>query len=376
MTTLHIRQDAPTDGVYPIRLTLKPTGRAEMEAEARIPFALSHQEQEDLRWYLEDYLQRAESVEAVTVQQIEATMKARGEELYRVVLAANGNTQALWFSIRNDLANLRVEVTTGVAEAAEAAYQRSLELFASNDALRRSNCIKQIGQVHHERFKDAVERKEPVETLLGHAQAAERGYLEALQLLPEDALKSLAPTHNQLGTLYTQIGQLDNARSHYEQAVQFQGTARGSTTRRRNPFQHGGDVSSGSKESTADVPSAHRTPPRTGLCRGCLTRFSTLPRSSRKARDLDQRPHRPHQQSSRGIALVSPGLISPAFRDYGNISGADASRPAALLVGHMRPTCPLLSPCNWALGTRIGHRKIGKQVLSQFPYGLSCRRLR
>ena len=67
---------------------------------------------------MEDYLQRAEAVEAVTVEQIEASMRARGEELYTKVLAANGNTQAIWFAVREQLADLRVEITTGIADAA------------------------------------------------------------------------------------------------------------------------------------------------------------------------------------------------------------------------------------------------------------------
>ncbi len=123
MTTLHIRQDAPKDGHYPIRLTLKRDGQPERASEANIEFALNEQEQEDIRWYLEDYLQRADVAEAVTVGQVEAMMRARGEELYTKVLAANGNTQALWFSVRDDLADLRVEITTGVAEAASIPWE-------------------------------------------------------------------------------------------------------------------------------------------------------------------------------------------------------------------------------------------------------------
>ena len=123
MTTLHIRQDASKDGHYPIRLTLQRHGQAAWEAEATIEFALTEQEQEDIRWYLEDYLQHADVVEAVTVEQVEEQMRARGEELYTKVLAANGDTQALWFSIRNDLSDLRVEIATGVAEAASIPWE-------------------------------------------------------------------------------------------------------------------------------------------------------------------------------------------------------------------------------------------------------------
>jgi len=86
-TTLRIRQQAPVSGQYPIRLTLQRPGRPDLEAEAVLEFALTAQEQADLRWYLEDYLQRAPTVEPVQVEQIEQMMQARGEELYSKVLA-------------------------------------------------------------------------------------------------------------------------------------------------------------------------------------------------------------------------------------------------------------------------------------------------
>ena len=80
-----------------------------------------------MRWYLEDYLVRAESVTGVHVEQIEGWMKQRGEELYRKVLRANDNTQDLWSSIRNHLADLRVEIATGVAEAAAIPWELMYE---------------------------------------------------------------------------------------------------------------------------------------------------------------------------------------------------------------------------------------------------------
>ncbi|HVQ40526.1 MAG TPA: CHAT domain-containing protein [Pyrinomonadaceae bacterium] len=123
MTTLHIRQDTPKDGLYPIRLTLKRDGQPPWEAEADIEFALTEQEQEDLRWYLEDYLQRADVAERVTVEQVKERMRARGDELYTKVLGGGRSTQNLWGSIRNDLADLRVEITTGVAEAASIPWE-------------------------------------------------------------------------------------------------------------------------------------------------------------------------------------------------------------------------------------------------------------
>src|SRR6185369_15769822 len=123
MIKLHIRQDNPTDGVYPIRLTLKRDGAPDVEAEAKIEFALTDQEQNDLRWYLEDYLQHGGAAEATVAQQVESLIRSRGEELYEKVLAANESTRALWYSIRNELADLRVEIATGVLEAASIPWE-------------------------------------------------------------------------------------------------------------------------------------------------------------------------------------------------------------------------------------------------------------
>lgn len=75
--------------------------------------------------------------------------------------------------------------------------------------------------VHHERFGEARTRKEPVETLTHHAQAAEEHYLRGLKLCPKNALIELAPMHHQLGALYSHVGQFDSARDHFEQAAQY-----------------------------------------------------------------------------------------------------------------------------------------------------------
>jgi len=102
-TKLCIRQDPPVEGRYPIRLTLERSGQAKIEAQAAIEFALTPREQEELRWYLEDYLHQADSVEDVRIAQVEGFMRQRGEELYAKVLRANAGTQALWFAVREQL---------------------------------------------------------------------------------------------------------------------------------------------------------------------------------------------------------------------------------------------------------------------------------
>jgi hypothetical protein len=121
--TLRIRQEAAGKKKHRIRLTLKRPGLADIEAEASIAFAIPPHEQEELRWYMEDYLQAAAAVEEVQVRQIEACMRRRGEELYEKVLAANKATQAIWFAVREQLADLRIEIATGIAEAASIPWE-------------------------------------------------------------------------------------------------------------------------------------------------------------------------------------------------------------------------------------------------------------
>jgi len=122
-TTLRIEQESLGGGKHTIKLTLERPSQPNLSAKAEIEFALTAPEQEDLRRYMEDYLTRPESIEAIEVEQIEQWMMRRGEELYTKVLAANMDTQAIWFAVREQLADLRVEITTGIAEAASIPWE-------------------------------------------------------------------------------------------------------------------------------------------------------------------------------------------------------------------------------------------------------------
>ncbi len=122
-SVLHIRQTANGNGTHAIRLTLRRPGQPDLEGNATIEFSLTAQEQLDLRWYMEDYLQRADTVEAVTVAQIEAMMRTRGVELYERILEGSRDARRIFDRVFDDLADLRVEITTGVAEAASIPWE-------------------------------------------------------------------------------------------------------------------------------------------------------------------------------------------------------------------------------------------------------------
>jgi tetratricopeptide (TPR) repeat protein len=106
-------------------------------------------------------------------------------------------------------------------DAAETAYQRSLDLRVSTDVLGRSKCIKHIGMVHHDRYMNAVEEGASPEMLEKYTTAAEGCYLEALRLRPSSATAEMGPMYGQLANLYSDMGKIEEARENYEKAAQF-----------------------------------------------------------------------------------------------------------------------------------------------------------
>jgi tetratricopeptide (TPR) repeat protein len=106
-------------------------------------------------------------------------------------------------------------------DRAERSYRRSLELHKSSDHLGRGNCLGQIGSICYERFKEAqAAQKEDVE-LLGYLSSALGFYNQALKMLPPDAIDGLGVTHNQLGLVYASVGDLEQALSHYRDAIRY-----------------------------------------------------------------------------------------------------------------------------------------------------------
>jgi tetratricopeptide (TPR) repeat protein len=86
---------------------------------------------------------------------------------------------------------------------AERWYRRSLELFDERDRNGRARCVGQLGYVAWERFKEARDAngagRGGVTPPLQHLNDAVRYYLQALELLPPNAVDDLAVAHNQLG---------------------------------------------------------------------------------------------------------------------------------------------------------------------------------
>ena len=104
---------------------------------------------------------------------------------------------------------------------AERWYRRILELLDDRDRLGRGKGHYALGHVAYERSIEARAANKPKEELLKHLNAALQFYQQALALLPPNAVDDLAVTHNQLGNIYDDAGDLDRALLHYREAIRY-----------------------------------------------------------------------------------------------------------------------------------------------------------
>lgn len=98
-------------------------------------------------------------------------------------------------------------------------YRRSLNLRQESDRHGRAGCVAQLGLVALKRFHEALANGRPASELFSYLNEAGRYALEALDLVPPDAVADLGAVHNLLGLIYWNAGDLDRALPHYRQAI-------------------------------------------------------------------------------------------------------------------------------------------------------------
>jgi tetratricopeptide (TPR) repeat protein len=106
-------------------------------------------------------------------------------------------------------------------DEAERWYKRGLELTDERDRLQRGKGFGTLAGVAYERFLDAREAGQPEAALLRHLNAAAGYYYQALDLLPPNAVDDLAVTHNQLGNVYDDAGDLERALRHWRESIRY-----------------------------------------------------------------------------------------------------------------------------------------------------------
>src|ERR1700694_2921789 len=96
---------------YQIRLEIENKGLRRTE-ERKFSFKLDGRDQEDFRWYLEDYLQYPLDPAPSIARRIERRMEEIGHELFRAIFQENNGAGKLWATALPLLNNTRVEIAT------------------------------------------------------------------------------------------------------------------------------------------------------------------------------------------------------------------------------------------------------------------------
>jgi tetratricopeptide (TPR) repeat protein len=117
MLQLRIRQQAVAENRHRVEIDLTGDG-APRAAVSTFDFRLSPQDEEDLRWYLEDFLQYPQDPAPTIARRIEGLMSEVGTKLFAGVFQANDDARNIWSRVRERLGETRIEIVTGVTEAA------------------------------------------------------------------------------------------------------------------------------------------------------------------------------------------------------------------------------------------------------------------
>ena len=115
--TLRLRQFADGANRYRVEIRLENVDRSPLNADVRFDFDLSAQDRENVRWYLEDYLEYPTEPAPTIAAGIERRMREIGVELFAKIFEASRDTERLWGRVFEQLDALRVEIVTDVLEA-------------------------------------------------------------------------------------------------------------------------------------------------------------------------------------------------------------------------------------------------------------------
>jgi tetratricopeptide (TPR) repeat protein len=117
MLQLRLTQHAVGEDRHRVEISLEGDG-ARRIAESTFSFRLSPQDEEGMRWYLEDFLQYPQAPAPMIARRIEGRLAEMGTELFQAVFQANEDARDVWSRVRERLPQTRIEIITGVAEAA------------------------------------------------------------------------------------------------------------------------------------------------------------------------------------------------------------------------------------------------------------------
>src|ERR1700682_4283653 len=121
--TLRLTQTQEAQNKHRVEIAFEGQGIPRRTALSLFDFSFTKQDQEATRWCLEDFLQDPLSPAPQLATRIENRMAEIGRELFKAMFNANEDARDLWATLRLHLSDTRVEMITGVAEAASIPWE-------------------------------------------------------------------------------------------------------------------------------------------------------------------------------------------------------------------------------------------------------------
>ncbi|MFV9629482.1 MAG: hypothetical protein ACNYWM_00140 [Methanosarcinales archaeon] len=115
--TLRLTQFTEDKDKYRIEIALEGGGLPRQTATSHYNFKLTDQDQEDIRWYLEDFLQYPHDPAPKIAARIEKRMAQIGTELFKALFQSSDDARDLCATLRTPLNDTRIEIITTVREA-------------------------------------------------------------------------------------------------------------------------------------------------------------------------------------------------------------------------------------------------------------------
>lgn len=115
--TLRLTQFTEGEDKYRVEIALEGSGLPRQTVTSHFDFKLTDQDQEDIRWYLEDFLQYPDDPAPKIAARIEGRMAEIGTELFRALFQSSDDARDLWATLRARLNETRIEIVTTVTEA-------------------------------------------------------------------------------------------------------------------------------------------------------------------------------------------------------------------------------------------------------------------
>ena len=117
MPRLRITQSNGDQGRHRVDLEFEVEKAPRQTATATFDLKISDQDQADLRWYLEDFLQFPQDPAPTIAARVEQRMAEIGKDLFVKVFHSSDDARDLWAELRAKLDDTHVEVVTTVEGA-------------------------------------------------------------------------------------------------------------------------------------------------------------------------------------------------------------------------------------------------------------------